>query len=749
MGPYATYGEKLIERGHAAIPIAPGTKRPGYFFAGMTIGASNWQHRFNNGPPPESERARWAVGDTGVGVVGGYRGLIAIDIDTIDPAIHAALTKILPGSPVRKAGQKGETLFYYGPGIGSRSWDIDGRRAVDLIGPGRQTVLPPTIHPDTGQPYRWTGSETLLDVAPEDLPELPADIAEQISAALAPFGYQPGPPPHARNGSGEEATPHRQLNDLALTNLPAWVPALGLYRCRPARGGYEAVPAWRPSTTGREPEQRHRNLKISPLGIKDFGADQGYTPLDLVMTSDGCDLDTAFRFLAERLEFRVDIDVSGLVPPQVHQDEAKPQLHQDEAKPQLHQDEAKPSMPVAGDLECFTQVPGLVGEIVNWITGTARRPNRVLALGAAVAIVGTLIGRRVAGPTRSATHLYVVAIAGSGAGKQHVLDASMQLLHAAKAHNHLGPSRFHSGSSVFQRLSAMPVMLCLQDEIGAIIQAVTHRKASSHERAVGELLRTLWGLSFGILPTPAWATVRAIEPIMCPAVSLLGMSTPDEFLASLQGESVENGLLNRFLVLRTTRCAADIDPVLDPLTVPSALADALHRLYLWSGPESLLHIADPEARFMPEVLPWANEQARACYQDLLNIIAQHGDEHPESAVYLARCCEMAVRLATIRAAGRWGRGASVDLSDMEWGAGIARTAALELAGLAQDFLPRNERGDITAKIASYVQRKHPVKPRNIQQFLNGRLRTPEIKDILAQLVEAGEIMWTDQGYRPT
>ena len=88
-----------------------------------------------------------------------------------------------------------------------------------------------------------------------------------------------------------------------------------LYRCRRTRKGYEAVPTWRPSTTGRELEKRHLNLKIVPEGIRDFGADQGYTPLDLVMAACGCDLDTAFRFLSERLGWASDLDLSGLQPP--------------------------------------------------------------------------------------------------------------------------------------------------------------------------------------------------------------------------------------------------------------------------------------------------------------------------------------------------------------------------------------------------------------------------------------------------
>ena len=743
MGAYAQCAERLIERGFAAVPIMPGTKRPGFFFAGMWIGLANWQRRFNGGPPPESERERWAAGDTGIGVVAGQasHGLIGIDIDSEDPAIRAALTSILPPTPVRKIGARGETLFYYGPGITqSQSWNIAGKRAVDLIGPGRQTVLPPTIHPDTGAPYRWSGSESLEDLQPHELPTLPSDIAEQITAALLPLGYCPEPQPHEGGGDGDGDgngdSPHRQLNNEALANLDAWVPALMLYRCRRTQKGYEAVPTWRPSTTGRELGKRHRNLKIVPEGIRDFGADQGYTPLDLVMAACDCDLDTAFRFLSERLGWASDLDLSALRPPA---DEAAAEPAAGAA--------VKPKVPI-DELARFTTVPGVVGELVDWIVATSRRPNRVLALGAAITVVGTLIGRRAAGPTRSASHLYAVGIAPTGSGKQHLLDSVIRLMEASKASNHIGPSKFFSLSAVLDLLSSKPLVLCPQDEIGVFLRAVTSRKATSHESAVSQILRGLWGISFASMPTPAWAQ-REMQLISCPALSIFGVSTPEEFHAALQGESAVNGLLNRFLAFSSNLRTVDRDPESDPSRVPALLSEALQTLYLWSGPESLIQIGNPNARLQPEILPWASEEAGNCYAEFTRLVEAHVDEHLGSGAYLARCAETAVRLATIRAAGRWGRGARVDLLDIEWGVGVAWTAGQALAEAAQDFLPQNERGEMTEKILAYVRRKYPVKPRDIQQFLKGRLRSKDIKDILSQLVEAGEVEWQGDEYQPT
>jgi hypothetical protein len=209
-------------------------------------------------------------------------------------------------------------------------------------------------------------------------------------------------------------------------------------------------------------------------------------------------------------------------------------------------------------------------------------------------------------------------------------------------------------------------------------------------------------------------------------------------------------LLNRFLTLVSEARVTDTDPALDPGTVPQPLADELQRLYLWSGPESLLQIGNSEAVLAPDILPWTSSAARSCYQEFTRMLDTRMDSDPAIKPYIARCGEIAIRLATIRAAGRWRYGARVDLADVEWGVGIAWSAGQSLAAKAVDYLPDNERGDFAGKIVAIIRRRGcPMKPRDIQQFIRSRLKSAEIKDILGQLVEAGEIEWTGDGYQPT
>ncbi|WP_238296822.1 bifunctional DNA primase/polymerase, partial [Methylobacterium soli] len=105
----------------------------------------------------------------------------------------------------------------------------------------------------------------------------------------------------------------------------------------------------------------------------------------------------------------------------------------------------------------LTRVPGLLGDLTDWICASARRPQRGLALGAALTILGTACGRHLAGPTGSGTHLYVVGLAPTGAGKDHALSQIMAVLSAARMSQFIGPSQFISMPAVINFLVRAPL----------------------------------------------------------------------------------------------------------------------------------------------------------------------------------------------------------------------------------------------------------------------------------------------------
>jgi hypothetical protein len=310
--PYAKHAARLIELGYCAIPVRPGSKAPGEIRRGQWVGMNDWTTRFADRLPGKYEIQTWSSWPgAGIGVVLGKPSgdLVGADIDTDDPAIKAALLAALPPSPVIKKGAKGDTRFYRGAGIESKSWNLGTKpnqyRVFDLLAGGRFTVLPPTLHMDTGEPYKWIGPEALEHTAPQELPELPANIAELITPALILFGYRaeaeraPLAAGAVRDGDKSQ---FRELNDQALASLDAWVPMLCLYRCRRTHRGYQAVATWRASNTGQHPDQRKLNLHMTPKGINDFGdGPKKYSALDLIMAARGCDWPAAFGWLSDAI----------------------------------------------------------------------------------------------------------------------------------------------------------------------------------------------------------------------------------------------------------------------------------------------------------------------------------------------------------------------------------------------------------------------------------------------------------------
>ena len=119
-----------------------------------------------------------------IGVRCGDRGLVAIDYD--DEGAALAISDVLERSPVNKAGRRAWTAFYRADfEVPSEDfYDGAGRKVLQILSHGRQTVVPPSIHPETGEPYRWTNGRSLYDTPMEQLPLLPREEQHPLFRSL-------------------------------------------------------------------------------------------------------------------------------------------------------------------------------------------------------------------------------------------------------------------------------------------------------------------------------------------------------------------------------------------------------------------------------------------------------------------------------------------------------------------------------------------------------------------------------------
>jgi hypothetical protein len=93
-----------------------------------------------------------------IGLPLGQRGLVAIDIDTDDPAHIAQIIACLPPIRAAKRGKRGFTAFFLTDGDRIPTQRLG---LVEVLSHGTQTVIPPSIHPDTGEAYVWLDPQAL------------------------------------------------------------------------------------------------------------------------------------------------------------------------------------------------------------------------------------------------------------------------------------------------------------------------------------------------------------------------------------------------------------------------------------------------------------------------------------------------------------------------------------------------------------------------------------------------------------
>jgi len=764
--PFAQAATELQQLGFSVLPLIPHDwpshagrgKCPGEYRSGNWQGMGKWQ-RFRDSTPSAFELGLWSKAPgANIGVLMGTVArkdlhVVSLDFDAKDADDLDTLLGAAPASPMVKRGKTGETRFYLAPKtLKSKPYDGPDGRLIDLLTgfDTRQTVIPPSIHPETGRPYVWLAGPVRAD----ELPVLTEDDMSALEEALETCGWsRERKAGNAENRIKREYAENRidpddiwsETKAAALGNLPAWVPALDLYGCRPARGGYEAVATWRASSSGRNIDQRKLNLSIQRDGIKDFGTNDTYSAIDLVMSAKDCEQAEATDWLRERLGLKDDGVVIALSCPEIpdNSDHDLPEpLRRKEvviaAKPHISPEPVQIQAEiqhVANDLpDHLTRNPGLLGALTDWIADSARKPQRAGALLAALELVGTAAGRKYAGPTLTGTHIYGLFLAPSGAAKDHPLKCIGRVLHACTMGAHYGPSGFMSMSALINRITRQPLTLTCIDEFGAFLGRINGRKASTHEKAITGVLRTAWGSSFDTMAPPEWAG-RVGEPIHSPALSIYGVSTHEEFFQNLEGGDVFNGFLNRFLILSTHSRVIERDPAADKMVVPQSVVDGMLDIYTAGNPltRATSHSSIADAPMI--VVPWADKFAHGAYQAL----GERIERMEQDSVFFTRTAEMAQRLAVIRAIGIDPANPKVTLEDMDWGRDVAVWSAERMLEEAGEYMVETVHQGEAQRLLRVLKGRGWMTFRAISQSLKNRLKSKELRDMLDGLVDGGDL----------
>jgi hypothetical protein len=390
------------------------------------------------------------------------------------------------------------------------------------------------------------------------------------------------------------------------------------------------------------------------------------------------------------------------------------------------------------------QVGGLVGEIAEWIMRTAMFPCRLFAVSAALAAVGTVVGRQVyTGVPRAGTALYWLTIAPTAGGKDRPQEAIKQALQAADL-GHLVRTSVSSSAKLGLSLFEQPVQCQVIDEVGKVLRKFVSRNATSQEMSLLDDYCSIWGKNLGSFE-PEGVTTRADVSIRQPSLTFYGATTPVNFYEQLRAAQVAGGFLNRFLVMQRHQRVPE-NPAIQPEDgVPDIIVDGLRRLHTWqdcvAGRPSD-QVKDAAMPPLPVVVPESDEAAvrlAECRAKAREMIVR-SDEEPILEVY-ARSAEMVKRMALILACGRHWRDMSrcrIEACDVEYAAGLVNWSMDSFVrGLGLYMAENEQQGNQKRVLAIIRGAKGGCCTRNeLYRKIDGKLTGREIQAIMVSLVEA-------------
>jgi hypothetical protein len=692
MTDFNTTATRLVERGYSVIPIIPNEKRPGEYRGEQWVGMSKWQ-RFCDKTASKFHLDTWAgwPNPSICLALGRASNVTAIDFDYGTPEVRAALEACLPPSPVKKVGAKGYTAFYRGVALVSKKYLLDGVSVIEVLAQGKQTVLPPSIHPD-GMAYRWLTPDTLEDLTASELPELPHDIHDRIAKALEPF--QVKVEPQVVNGkaihtthSGDNDSFWRDINDTALLNLDSWVLRLIPDAKRGANRGYRAIAHWR--------DGDDFNIGITPDGIQDFAREPGgMTAIDLVMAVTGSTMDGATAWLQDALGMRQEavFDAKVFEPPPA---KVKPTAPWKKVEP-VAAFKRKSGTPAA---------KGAVGKLTAYINETSIRPQPVLALAAALCAIGTLAGRKYRSPSNLRTNLFAISLADSGAGKNHsrqIIDRIFSdFLGADKK---IGGSKIASGSGLLSALHRSPSILFQIDEFGMFLGAMLDKRGPKHLIEIMSHMTELFTSSNLTYHGIEYADqkVRPRQEIIQPCLCVYGTTVPGHFWKALESSNAVDGSLARFLIFESEenypddQNAPEKEPPADLISLLKRINEGiggLSSLLDGSHTPELMHVSydDAATKMIKEMKLDTTKKLRAL-------------EGTPFTSFWARRDELTIKVAMIHAIGCDPENPIINTYDVEFARAIVDRSINQLVDGVERYVSDNTAENYSKRVIEIVRK---------------------------------------------
>ncbi|CAO3303406.1 MULTISPECIES: DUF3987 domain-containing protein [unclassified Pseudomonas] len=191
--------------------------------------------------------------------------------------------------------------------------------------------------------------------------------------------------------------------------------------------------------------------------------------------------------------------------------------------------------------------PGPMADAVAAGLDVAHKPQEALTVMAVLSAMAAACGSFYQQQNGSRLNLYFLGIAKTGTGKDLPLRLAKQMARLGNAKVIGAPG---SGQGLEDALQSNVATYCAVDEIAHFFSAMNDTRASSYERGNARKLLELFSASSDAYETRPLAGKEA-RIIQCPALNLIGFTTPEKLGTAFNPDDFADGLAGRILFVFT------------------------------------------------------------------------------------------------------------------------------------------------------------------------------------------------------
>lgn len=556
---------------------------------------------------------------------------------------------------------------------GKEHWGAE----VELFGTGKQVVLPPSIHPDTGNPYVWEEGVFYED----DIIEIDSDVLDDL------IGERDRPVVDDEGPLGlEEAEVEAYLAELDLPTYcddrEGWI-KVGMALHHEFEGADIGLKIWNAFSK----QSKKFDARVSRQQWRSFrGSDQPVTFASIIQAANDRRYQLEWDSLPE--EFEDDEE----------EEERQPTRKESDRQVQKPHDADEDDIP-----SHLLNVPGVLGLAVEHYNATSTQNQPQFAVQTALALGSVVLGRYWMTEHDNFTSLYLVNLGVTGSGKEFSRKFISRALEESGLGDVVGPSMYASSAGIMSELAWKPRHITVYDEFGMLL-ASTGNNSNTNLRDAQRLLMSLFGQLGDVARPVAYSTngktAQQIEgmrsqKVVRPAVTILGLSTPETFFDALSQDDVASGFLNRLLVVNSRR-----DPQVEDMRawrkIPAELRTWINEFGSTGDEDFLAGELSTEAE-EPEIVeftPGAKARLREIAQEVIDLQAKYRPYRLDGM--LSRSREIAMRIALIVSLSR--KKKRIDEVSVDWSWDYVRFYTMEMIANTRRMMGSTP----TARIADHL-----------------------------------------------